>query len=464
MPKRVKCVVSGCSNSWYNKYSNNVSFHRLPKSQNLIEQYEISLKTNLPKAQNARICGENIKNGRREFPSELPLWQFPPAKHSRKRKVPVVRGPVPKPKPRTEYFKTYKEKLLKNRLEKKQAELDNLKEQLNALEEKLASEKVKEKDMNEKLRKYEHERKDLQNKLINQQQFGYEKFISDDSKMIFYTGLSSEQFNALWELIEPELCTPIRKNISQKNELFAVLVKCRLGLEFDDLAERLGLSRQAVSRMFEGWITFLSCMVCKIDLWPSASYIEAHMPKNFKPEYAKTRIILDCTEFKVQRASNCDLQSMNFSSYKNCATVKGLVGITPDGVGCFFSDLMPGSTSDNEITIKSGVLDMIESGKGVMTDRGFTIQDICAEKGLYHYAPPMLEGEQMSVSECAKTFDIAHLRIHVERFIGRMRNWHILSQVWPMNQYDLINATWKIIGFLVNMSPPIGPKKYQNEE
>ena len=51
--------------------------------------------------------------------------------------------------------------------------------------------------MNEKLRKYEHEGKVLQNKLINQQQFGYEKFISDDSKMIFYSGLSSEQFCTL---------------------------------------------------------------------------------------------------------------------------------------------------------------------------------------------------------------------------------------------------------------------------
>ena len=285
-----------------------------------------------------------------------------------------------------------------------------------------------------------------------------EKFISDDSKMIFYTGLSRKQFNALWEFIESELSTPIRKDISQKNELFAVLVKCRLGLEFEDLADRLGLSRQTVSKIFEGWITFLNFIVGKIHLWPSASYIEAHMPKNFKPEYAKTRIILDCTEFKVQRASNCDLQSMNFSSYKNCATVKGLIGITPDGVGCFFSDLMPGSTSDNEITVKSGVLDMVESGKGVMTDRRFTIQNICAKKGLYHYAPPMLQGEQMSVTECAKTFDIAHLRIHVERFIGRMRNWHILSQVWPMNQYDLINPTWKFIGFLVNMSPLLDQK------
>ena len=104
-----------------------------------------------------------------------------------------------------------------------QDDFDNLKEQLHDLEEKLASEKDKEKEMNEKLRKYVHESEVLQNKL-NQQQFGYEKFISDDSKMIFYTGLSRKQFNALWEFIEPELSTPTRNDISQKNELFAVLV------------------------------------------------------------------------------------------------------------------------------------------------------------------------------------------------------------------------------------------------
>ena len=189
-------------------------------------------------------------------------------------------------------------------------------------------------------------------------------------------------------------------------------------------------------------------------MWPSLEYIDKFMPSNFKTDYALTRVVLDCTEIKVQRASNCDLQSMNFSSYKNCATVKGLVGITPDGVGCFFSDLMPGFTSDNDITDQSGVLDLVEPGRGVMTDRGFTIQDICAEKGLYHYAPPMLE----AVTECTKTFDIAHLRIHVERFIGKMRNCHILSQVWPLNQYDLLNPTWKVIGFLVNMGPPLAQK------
>ena len=102
---------------------------------------------------------------------------------------------------------------------------------------------------------------------------------------------------------------------------------------------------------------------------------------------------------------------------------------------------------------------MIEAGRGVMTDRGFTIQDTCTQKGLYYYAPPLVKDEQMPVSDCVKTFNIAHLRVHVERFIGRMREWHILNQVWPLNQYDLLNPTWKVIGFLSNINPPTGPKK-----
>ena len=97
-----------------------------------------------------------------------------------------------------------------------------------------------------------------------------------------------------------------------------------------------------------------------------------------------------------------------------------------------------------------------------MTDRGFTIQDMCGKKGLYHYAPPMLQGEHLSVTECDKTYDIAHLCKHVERFIKGMRNLQILSQVWPMNRYDIINPAWKFIGFLVNMSPTVGPKTCKN--
>ena len=261
---------------------------------------------------------------------------------------------------------------MKKQLDKKQIEVNSFKEQVSKLQE-----------VHEEVKSCRKEIEELENRL-KESKFTHERFAGDDNKMLFYTGLTNEQFNTLWAFLEPEICTPKRENISRKDELFAVLIKCRLALQYEDLADRFGISRQSVSRIFEGWITFLNNLVSKINLWPSIDYTDEYMPENFKPDYATTRVVLDCTEIKVQRASNCDLQSMNFSSYKNCATVKGLVGITPDGVGCFFSDLMPGSTSDNEITIQSGVLDQVVPGRGVITDRGFTIQDTCEEKGLYH--------------------------------------------------------------------------------
>ncbi len=88
----------------------------------------------------------------------------------------------------------------------------------------------------------------------------------------------------------------------------------------------------------------------------------------------------------------------HFSLSKKLPTVKGLVGITPYGVGCFFSDLMPGSTSDNEISLQSGVVDLVEPRRDVMSDTGFTIQDTCVQKGLYHFAPPTRFTPQLRIT------------------------------------------------------------------
>ena len=70
-------------------------------------------------------------------------------------------------------------------------------------------------------------------------------------------------------------------------------------------------------------------------------------------------MIMDCTEFKFQHVSNLDLNSLMFSNYKNTITGKALIGITPHGMGLLFSDINPGSISDNNITEKSGVIHWI---------------------------------------------------------------------------------------------------------
>ena len=95
-----------------------------------------------------------------------------------------------------------------------------------------------------------------------------------------------------------------------------------------------------------------------------------------------------------------------------------------------------------------------------MADRGFAIQDLCVLKGIYLNRPAQKLSDQFTQAEVASNFDIVSTRIHVERFIGRVREWSILSAVWPVQRVDLLSSTWQALCHIVNLTmPPIGPRE-----
>ena len=77
----------------------------------------------------------------------------------------------------------------------------------------------------------------------------------------------------------------------------------------------------------------------------------------------------------------------------------------------------------------SGLLDLLEPGDSVMADQGFTIADLLDTRGVTLNIPPMKINEQFSEKELTTTHRIATLRIHVERAIGRIKNFKILSDL-----------------------------------
>lgn len=50
--------------------------------------------------------------------------------------------------------------------------------------------------------------------------------------------------------------------------------------------------------------------------------------------------------------------------------MKTLLGIIPSGIVSFDSELFPGSTSDQEITIQSGLLGKLRKRGEIMADKG----------------------------------------------------------------------------------------------
>ena len=194
----------------------------------------------------------------------------------------------------------------------------------------------------------------------------------------------------------------------------------------------------------------------QLNIWPSREAVDNFMPEDFKKKYPSTRVIIDCTEIRCQMPSSLHLNGELFSSYKHHTTLKGLIGISPGGAVTFVSQLYTGSISDREIVIRSGFLKLpFQNNDSVMADKGFTIDDVLPI-GVSLNIPPFLgKSSQMSAKDVVKTQEIASLRIHVERAINKIKNFHIWDSVIPLSQVGIANQMWSVCAVLCNAQPNI---------
>ena len=145
-----------------------------------------------------------------------------------------------------------------------------------------------------------------------------------------------------------------------------------------------------------------------------------------------------------------------YSKYKGHSSSKVLIGVSPAGACMFVSDCFEGSISDRQLTIDSGVLDKLVPGDVVLGDRGFTIADLCAEKGATAEIPHFREGRPaFGLDETARNKLIARSRVHVERFNERIKKFRIISGVVPLYLAPLISQIVFITCCLANFKGPL---------
>lgn len=146
------------------------------------------------------------------------------------------------------------------------------------------------------------------------------------------------------------------------------------------------------------------------------------------------------------------MHSSTWSNYKHHNTAKLLVACNPNGAVCFVSPLYVGLISDVELTRVSGFVEELhgESGVSVMADRGFTIQDQLSAIGIGLNIPPFLEGRsQLPAQEVYRGRQIASVCIHIERVIGRIKNYAILKSTLLISMARIAN---QMIGSVLEYS------------
>ena len=205
-------------------------------------------------------------------------------------------------------------------------------------------------------------------------------------------------------------------------QFFMTLLRLHLGLLEVDLANRFGVSQSTVSHTTLTWINLMYHNFKAMERFPSWDVVKKYMPEIFTKEYPNTRIIIDATEFAIERPSSLLNQSSTFSNYKNRNTVKVLVGIIPSGAISFVSESYEGSISDRRLVELSGLLQLLEPGDEVMADKGFLIQDLLVPIGVQLNVPPLLQSKlQMPTDDVVVTKKIAQSMLRGP--LGELKNF-----------------------------------------
>lgn len=195
--------------------------------------------------------------------------------------------------------------------------------------------------------------------------------------------------------------------------------------------------------------------------------VTATLPNNFKNKYPLTFAIIDGNELFIQTPNDLQLQSSTWSNYKHHNTAKFLIACTPNGAVSYISPLFVGSISDVELTRVCGFLDKLEGKKGIsiMADRGFTIKDQLDKLDISLNIPPFMEGrQQLPSTDVQLGRSIASLRIHVERAIGRIKQFAILQGTFPLSMIRLVNQIVCICAWLTNFHLSLIPPPTKQTE
>ncbi|XP_051955002.1 uncharacterized protein LOC127624285 [Xyrauchen texanus] len=163
-----------------------------------------------------------------------------------------------------------------------------------------------------------------------------------------------------------------------------------------------------------------------------------------------------CQKFEALQAENVKLKEELQKSTFSYTTVKCNIG------QLFF---LTGLTSvlfewlDKQITKESGFLELLEPRDEVLADRGFLIRDELAAYGATLRIPHFTKGKkQLSAQEVDTSRQLSRVRIHVERVIGRWKNFKILQTVIPVSQVNMLDDVVTVCGALTNLCKSVVSK------
>ena len=262
-----------------------------------------------------------------------------------------------------------------------------------------------------------------------------------------------------------------RRKVSYRTEWLVYCIYTHSGWTQRQIAALFGIGPTLVSDIVYAWANLLDQVLLRFFPAPTRSQMLRAYPVSVLRKFSSIAIIymlLDATEIRADVASMKNMNSALFSAYKHSSTAKWLVG--SDVIGTTWSDSIPdaspGAASDPVMVAITRILEQIPAGMAVEVDKGFIIDNACAELGIICIRPVKKQKGQTQQSkvDTALTQKVGKTRIPIEQANGQMkRSTRYFDGSIPLLQLGLANLIFRVSYLLQNFKVGFIQERHPNE-
>ena len=276
------------------------------------------------------------------------------------------------------------------------------------------------------------------------------------------TGMSVTEFERLYHRVGPQiiddhlaaLCQRERQRAvgaggqyknDVRNRLLLTLVWLRIYATYEVLGFLFDLDKSNVGRNLKPLLAVLRTTLADEVTWPDQSQRQKMNLGQFIAEFAAVVAIVDATEQPTQRPQDRETQKKYYSGKKKRHTLKNQIIVTPAGEIIQFSKTVPGSTHDKKL-FEDSERGSLTDTEAYMADKGYQgLQD--EHKAVLPDKKP--RGKDLTPEQKARNKRISKARIIVERIIGKLKVYQVLSQKYR-HARDSHDEVFEIVAGLTN--------------
>ena len=276
------------------------------------------------------------------------------------------------------------------------------------------------------------------------------------------TGLSVEEFNALYEEVADKIDTYNESQLNQRerernigaggqyqhdagNRLLMAMIWLRIYPTYEVLGFLFDLDKSNIGRNLQGVLTVLQQELGDEIQWPDKRQRKRKLAA-FMQDFPEVVAIVDATEQPTQRPKDAEAQKRYYSGKKKRHTLKTQIVVAPDGELMAVSQTVPGSRHDKKLYEESAVGNKLNDDEAMMGDSGF--QGIQQEhRALLPHKKP--KGGKLTQEQKDYNRRVSQVRVVVENTLAQIKIFRVAAEVYR-HAREGYNAIFCIVAVLIN--------------